>query len=59
MNLGKLTNIVSSAIKSRKDKTNKITQLAMAINGTYVEDTTYSPADEKPTVTTPVFDSVN
>lgn len=41
MNLGKLTNIVLGAIKSRKDKTNKITQLAMAINGTYVEDTTY------------------
>jgi protein-tyrosine phosphatase len=41
MNLGKLTNIVRGVIKSRKDKTNKITQLAMAINGTYVEDTTY------------------
>lgn len=41
MNLGKLTNIVQCVIKSRKDKTNKITQLAMAINGTYVEDTTY------------------
>lgn len=41
MNLGKLTNIVRGVIKSRKDKTNKITQLAMAINGTYVEDTAY------------------
>lgn len=41
MNLGKLTNIVRSVIKSRKDKTNKITQLAMAINGTYIEDTAY------------------
>lgn len=41
MNLGKLTNIVQCVIKSRKDKTNKITQLAMAINGTYVEDTAY------------------
>lgn len=35
MNTGKLTGIILDAVRSRKDKTNKFTQLAMAINGTY------------------------
>ena len=41
MSTNKIKELVLDAINSRKDKTNKITQLAMAINGTYVEDTTY------------------
>lgn len=35
MNTSKLTSIILDAVRSRKDKTNKFTQLAMAINGTY------------------------
>ena len=35
MNTSKLTGIILDAVRSRKDKTNKFTQLAMAINGTY------------------------
>lgn len=41
MNINKLTNIVVDAVRSKKDKSNKSLQLAMAINGTYVEDATY------------------
>lgn len=41
MNKTKLTKLVLDAVLSRKDKHNKTTQLAMAVNGTYVEDTTY------------------
>lgn len=41
MNKTKLTKLVLDAVLSRKDKQNKTAQLAMAVNGTYVEDRTY------------------
>lgn len=71
MNTSKLTGIILDAVRSRKDKTNKFTQLAMAINGTYdkaptdnnestngTSDDTNTP-DQQPTTDVHTFNCAN
>jgi hypothetical protein len=71
MDTSKLTGIILNAVRSRKDKTNKFTQLAMAINGTYdkaptdnnkstngTSDDTNTP-DQQPTTDVHTFNCAN
>ena len=71
MNTSKLTGIILDAVRSRKDKTNKFTQPAMAINGTYdkastdnnestngTSDDTNTP-NQQPTIDVHTFNCAN